>query len=95
MILDLADDFFEQIFDGDEAGGAASTHRRRSRCAPGAAAARRATRRPLGLGDEVQGAQDLAQGASGRRRLGKAAEKVLGVDDTRDVVDGVFVDRHT
>lgn len=90
FVLDVADDLFQHVFHGDQAGNAAMlVDDDRQVVAAGAELAQQHVQ-ALDLGDE-HGRPD--QRADIQRRLEHVAQQVLGEQDADDVVAVVFVDR--
>ena len=97
FVGDVADDFFEDVFGGDEAAGAAVFIEDDGDVDMLGAEFAEEVAEGLDAGDEVSGAEEAAEfhlgvvagGAPGDVEEG---EEVLGVEDAEDVIEGVFED---
>ena len=89
LVVNLADDLFEQVFDGDEAGDAAVLVDDDAHMLLFALHLAQQFVDALGLGDELRLALDAGHGAGAGLGVGDL-QQVVGEGDAGDVVDGAF-----
>ena len=91
LVCDVADDGFEEVFDGDDAGDGSVLVNDDAHVLLGGLHLAEEFGDHLGLGDEGGGALDLGDGEGGGVGIGDL-EEVVGEGDAGDVVEGVAED---